>query len=59
MAETSVYPDEASSYVMNDVTSEDTFGRVMNVTSEHEALMAYYYLDENNQVITTSDRITR
>ena len=30
--------------------TEDAFERILNVTNEQEAVMAYYYLDENNQV---------
>lgn len=28
----------------------DTFDHILTVTSEHEAVYAYYYMDENNKV---------
>lgn len=31
----------------------DTFDQMLQVTKQHEAIMAYYYLDENNQVKVT------
>ena len=30
--------------------TDDTFEQILNVTSQQEALMAYYYLDDNNEV---------
>jgi len=33
------------------VITEDAFDKILNVTKEQESLMAYYYLDDNNQVI--------
>lgn len=32
---------------------DDTFERILQVTSHHETIMAYYYLDENNKVKVT------
>ena len=32
------------------VITEDAFDKILNVTKEQESLMAYYYLDDNNQV---------
>lgn len=29
---------------------DDTFEHILNITSHHDAIMAYYYLDENNKV---------
>lgn len=31
----------------------DTFEHILQVTAHHEAIMAYYYLDENNKVNKT------
>lgn len=31
----------------------DTFDHILTVTSEHEAVYAYYYMDENNKVRKT------
>lgn len=31
----------------------DTFEHILQVTSQHETIMAYYYLDENNKVKVT------
>ncbi|XP_060531801.1 1-acylglycerol-3-phosphate O-acyltransferase Pnpla3 isoform X1 [Cylas formicarius] len=36
-----------------DTMDDDTFDHILNVTSQHEAIMAYYYLDENNKVKVT------
>lgn len=33
-----------------DTIDDDTFDHILHVTSDHEAVMAYYYLDENNKV---------
>ncbi|XP_076066510.1 brummer isoform X3 [Oratosquilla oratoria] len=33
--------------------TDDAFERVLDVTTHHEALMAYYYLDDNNEVQVT------
>lgn len=30
---------------------DDTFEHILEVTSDHDAVMAYYYLDENNTVL--------
>lgn len=32
------------------IEDEDTFEHILQVTAHHEAIMAYYYLDENNKV---------
>ncbi|XP_017775894.1 PREDICTED: patatin-like phospholipase domain-containing protein 2 isoform X2 [Nicrophorus vespilloides] len=32
---------------------DDTFDHILHVTAQHEAIMAYYYLDENNKVKVT------
>lgn len=34
----------------SDTMDDDTFDHILQVTSHHEAIMAYYYLDENNKV---------
>lgn len=34
-------------------TFDDTFENVLQVTSDQEAIMAYYYTDENNKVRVT------
>ncbi|XP_012146688.1 brummer isoform X1 [Megachile rotundata] len=34
-------------------TVDDTFENILQVTSEQEAVMAYYYMDENNKVQVT------
>ncbi|XP_068908332.1 patatin-like phospholipase domain-containing protein 2 isoform X2 [Tenebrio molitor] len=36
-----------------DTGDEDTFEHILQVTSHHETIMAYYYLDENNKVKVT------
>ncbi|KAF2905969.1 hypothetical protein ILUMI_00200 [Ignelater luminosus] len=36
-----------------DTGDEDTFEHILQVTSHHEAIMAYYYMDENNKVKVT------
>ncbi|XP_066141434.1 1-acylglycerol-3-phosphate O-acyltransferase Pnpla3-like isoform X2 [Euwallacea fornicatus] len=36
-----------------DTIDDDTFDHILHVTSDHEAVMAYYYLDENNKVKVT------
>lgn len=33
-----------------DVLDHDAFEHILQVTSDHEAIMAYYYMDENNKV---------
>lgn len=33
-----------------DTIDDDTFDHILQVTSDHDAVMAYYYLDENNKV---------
>lgn len=33
------------------LVGEDAFERILDVTTHQEALMAYYYLDDNNEVI--------
>ncbi|XP_024941602.1 patatin-like phospholipase domain-containing protein 2 isoform X2 [Cephus cinctus] len=39
---------------MSDLPSvDDTFENILKVTSDHEALMAYYYMDDNNKVQVT------
>ncbi|XP_076273462.1 brummer isoform X5 [Rhynchophorus ferrugineus] len=37
----------------SDTMDDDTFDHILQVTSHHEAIMAYYYLDENNKVKVT------
>ncbi|XP_063914547.1 patatin-like phospholipase domain-containing protein 2 isoform X1 [Zophobas morio] len=36
-----------------DTGEDDTFEHILQVTSHHETIMAYYYLDENNKVKVT------
>ncbi|CAH1127889.1 unnamed protein product [Ceutorhynchus assimilis] len=36
-----------------DTMDDDTFDHILQVTSHHDAIMAYYYLDENNKVKVT------
>ncbi|KAF5308852.1 hypothetical protein FQR65_LT00552 [Abscondita terminalis] len=36
-----------------DIGDEDTFEQILRVTSHHEAIMAYYYMDEHNKVKVT------
>ncbi|XP_008191795.1 patanin-like phospholipase domain-containing protein atgl-1 isoform X1 [Tribolium castaneum] len=36
-----------------DTGDDDTFEHILQVTSHHETIMAYYYLDENNKVKVT------
>ncbi|XP_050303226.1 patanin-like phospholipase domain-containing protein atgl-1 isoform X2 [Anthonomus grandis grandis] len=36
-----------------DTMDDDTFDHILQVTSQHDAIMAYYYLDENNKVKVT------
>ncbi|KAG7203828.1 hypothetical protein KM043_013841 [Ampulex compressa] len=39
---------------MSDLTTvDDTFENILQVTSDQEAVMAYYYMDENNKVQVT------
>lgn len=33
-----------------DVVADDTFEHILNVTSNNDALLAYYYLDGDNKV---------
>lgn len=37
----------------NETMDNDTFDHILQVTSHHETIMAYYYLDENNKVKVT------
>lgn len=37
-------------YSTESLTGEDAFERILDVTTHQEALMAYYYLDDNNEV---------
>ncbi|XP_019755316.2 1-acylglycerol-3-phosphate O-acyltransferase Pnpla3 isoform X2 [Dendroctonus ponderosae] len=37
----------------DDSMDDDTFDHILEVTSDHDAVMAYYYLDENNKVKVT------
>lgn len=30
--------------------TDDTFEQILNVTNQHDAVMAYYYMDDNNEV---------
>lgn len=41
-----------SSVVMNKVEmgDDDAFDTILQVTAQHEAIMAYYYTDANNKV---------
>lgn len=34
----------------SDAMDDDTFEHILQVTSQHETIMTYYYLDENNKV---------
>ncbi|CAG9856648.1 unnamed protein product [Phyllotreta striolata] len=36
-----------------DTLDNDTFDHILQVTSQHDTIMAYYYLDENNKVKVT------
>ncbi|CAH1106272.1 unnamed protein product [Psylliodes chrysocephalus] len=36
-----------------DTMDNDTFDHILHVTSQHDTIMAYYYLDENNKVKVT------
>ncbi|XP_061706232.1 1-acylglycerol-3-phosphate O-acyltransferase Pnpla3-like isoform X6 [Cydia pomonella] len=36
-----------------DVLADDTFEHILNVTSHHDALLAYYYLDSDNKMKMT------
>ncbi|XP_071558415.1 1-acylglycerol-3-phosphate O-acyltransferase Pnpla3 isoform X1 [Temnothorax nylanderi] len=38
---------------MGDCTSVDTFENILQATSDQEAVMAYYYMDDNNKVQVT------
>ncbi|XP_050698650.1 1-acylglycerol-3-phosphate O-acyltransferase Pnpla3-like isoform X3 [Eriocheir sinensis] len=40
-------------YSTESLTGEDAFERILDVTTHQEALMAYYYLDDNNEVRVT------
>lgn len=37
-------------FVRADTTDHDTFDHVLQITAQHEAIMAYYYMDDNNKV---------
>nr|CAI5829957.1 unnamed protein product [Callosobruchus analis] len=37
----------------SDTMDNDTFDHILKVTSQHDTIMAYYYLDENNKVKVT------
>lgn len=37
----------------SDMGDDDTFEQILQITSHHEAIMAYYYMDENNKVKVT------
>lgn len=37
----------------SDTMDNDTFEHILQVTSQHETIMTYYYLDENNKVKVT------
>lgn len=37
-------------FVRSDTADHDTFDHILQVTAQHEAIMAYYYMDENNKV---------
>ncbi|KAK6626382.1 hypothetical protein RUM43_006693 [Polyplax serrata] len=37
----------------NNENVEETFDQILKVTSHHDAVMAFYYMDENNQVKVT------
>lgn len=34
----------------SDTQATDTFEHILQVTSQHDTIMTYYYLDENNKV---------
>lgn len=34
----------------SDTMDDDTFEHILQVTSQHDTIMTYYYLDENNKV---------
>ncbi|CAK9825101.1 Patatin-like phospholipase domain-containing protein 2 [Anthophora retusa] len=38
---------------MSDLSTDDTFDNILQVTSDQEAVMAYYYMDDNNKVQVT------
>lgn len=43
--------DEPDAIGLNITSGEvDTFDHILEVTSHHEAVYAYYYMDENNKV---------
>lgn len=37
-------------FVRADTADHDTFDHILQVTAQHEAIMAYYYMDDNNKV---------
>lgn len=43
-------PNSASESHDGGTVDFDTFDHILTVTSEHEAVYAYYYMDENNKV---------
>ncbi|XP_012230680.1 1-acylglycerol-3-phosphate O-acyltransferase Pnpla3 isoform X2 [Linepithema humile] len=54
--DTQSWLDSRSNCVINmdDLTSvDDTFDNILQVTSEQEAIIAYYYMDDNNKVQVT------
>lgn len=43
--------DKAASVSSQDlILEDDTFEQILKVTNYHDAIMAYYYLDEHNKV---------
>ncbi|XP_012342490.1 1-acylglycerol-3-phosphate O-acyltransferase Pnpla3-like isoform X2 [Apis florea] len=38
---------------MSNLSTDDTFENILQVTSDQEAVMAYYYMDDNNKVQVT------
>lgn len=43
-------PTTPSDNFFGDTVDFDTFDHILSVTAEHEAVYAYYYMDENNKV---------
>lgn len=46
--------DKGTSITTQDlILEDDTFEQILKVTNYHDAIMAYYYLDEHNKVFLT------
>uniref|UniRef100_A0A0A9W8S5 triacylglycerol lipase n=1 Tax=Lygus hesperus TaxID=30085 RepID=A0A0A9W8S5_LYGHE len=41
------------SFTPSETMADDTFENILQVTAHHDAIMAYYYMDENNKVRVT------